>query len=247
MRELQRPGACGDVKGKLIAAARAERMPLASRRRALGVAVGVSVTKLASASVAPPALLGGTFWKCAAAVVGTAVLTATVHGVVVPAFRGAGGSTHSVEGATRPDEPSPVASPSRIQPTEVRGDEESATSHPAPALLSGAPRRPAAPLRPVSSASMRAPPASHSLAGEIAAVDRAKRALASGDASGAMRELDAYELAFAHGALLPEAQALRIEALARSGRNAEARARLDAFRAEHPDSPLLEALSLIAQ
>jgi hypothetical protein len=46
---------------------------------------------------------------------------------------------------------------------------------------------------------------------------------------------------------LPEAQALRIEALARSGHRAEARARLAAFRAEHPDSPLLDALALIAQ
>jgi hypothetical protein len=234
-----------DLKGKLIAAARAERMPPTSRRRALGVAAGIGVTKVAPASAAGHALVGGALGKWVAIVAGTAVLGATVYGVASRAVRTppAPQATHWLEDVPRPLEPSPTATPARTEVTEP----------PAPPQLSVSPARPQPPPRPVSSASIRArapdpsPLAPRPLAAEIAALDVAKRALASGDAPGAMRDLDDYDRAFAHGALLPEAQALRIEALARSGRRAEARARLDAFRAEHPDSPLLEALSLIAR
>jgi hypothetical protein len=60
-------------------------------------------------------------------------------------------------------------------------------------------------------------PASSALADEIAALDGAREALASGDAPRALRALDAHDRAFPRGALSPEATVLRIEALARRG------------------------------
>jgi outer membrane protein assembly factor BamD (BamD/ComL family) len=80
---------------------------------------------------------------------------------------------------------------------------------------------------------------------EIAVIDDAKRALAGGDAAEALRQLDAYRVAFPSGTLAAEATALRIEAMARAGRRQEARALLDELRRSHPDSPLLDSLGQI--
>jgi TolA-binding protein len=92
-----------------------------------------------------------------------------------------------------------------------------------------------------------APPASSQLATEIATLDQAKHAVKSGDATRALHILDSYEATFSHGALAPEASALRIEALARAGRHSEAQTELGAFRARHPESPLLGVLSGIVR
>jgi outer membrane protein assembly factor BamD (BamD/ComL family) len=87
-----------------------------------------------------------------------------------------------------------------------------------------------------------APVASTTLSVEIAALDGIKQSLASGDPAEALRELDAYRATFPGGKLSTEAGALRIEALVRSGRRDEARAELARFKADHPESPLLNAL-----
>jgi len=88
-----------------------------------------------------------------------------------------------------------------------------------------------------------AAPAQSPLADEIAAIDDAKTTLAGGAPVSALRKLDAYDSAFPHGTLGAEASALRIEALARSGRTEEARDALRRFRESHPASPLLESLA----
>ncbi len=88
-----------------------------------------------------------------------------------------------------------------------------------------------------------APPSASTLASEISSIDGAKRALASGDATEALRRVDAYDVSFPRGTLAAEATALRIEALAHSGRLVDARAELARFRASHPSSPLLENLA----
>ena len=83
------------------------------------------------------------------------------------------------------------------------------------------------------------------LSSEIAAIDQAKRALANGNASEALRQVDAYRAAFPWGMLAAEATALRVEALAHAGRQDEARAELVRLQATHPDSPLLENLAQV--
>jgi hypothetical protein len=80
-------------------------------------------------------------------------------------------------------------------------------------------------------------PASSALADEIAALDGAREALASGDSSRALRALDARDRAFPRGALGPEATVLRIEALALRGDRATAARLAEAFLAASPRSP----------
>jgi outer membrane protein assembly factor BamD (BamD/ComL family) len=82
---------------------------------------------------------------------------------------------------------------------------------------------------------------------EIAAVDQVKAALAGGDTAEALRQIDAYRKAFPTGSLAAEATAVRVEALVRAGRRAEARDELARLRAAHPDSPLLENLGTLTK
>ncbi len=85
-------------------------------------------------------------------------------------------------------------------------------------------------------------PASSALADEIAALDGAREALASGDSSRALRALDARDRAFPRGALGPEATVLRIEALALRGDRAAATRLAEAFLAASPRSPHASAI-----
>jgi hypothetical protein len=76
------------------------------------------------------------------------------------------------------------------------------------------------------------------LAHELSSLDAARGLLARGDASGALARLDAYGRAYPHGRLGLEAEVLRIDALAESGRSDAARARAEAFLQHHPHSVL---------
>lgn len=75
---------------------------------------------------------------------------------------------------------------------------------------------------------------------ELQLLEAAKRALAAGDAGAAMVALDRYDQRFSAGHLAPEAEALRIAAIARSGDCPRAAARARQFLAQHPDSPLVD-------
>jgi hypothetical protein len=81
-----------------------------------------------------------------------------------------------------------------------------------------------------------APP--ESLTRELAALDDARAALVRGDARGALIRLDTYAQGFPNGRLELEAEVLRIDALARSGRVEAARSRADAFLRRYPNSVL---------
>ena len=76
------------------------------------------------------------------------------------------------------------------------------------------------------------------LAHELSSLDAARGLLARGDATGALARLDAYGRAYPHGRLGLEAEVLRIDALAESGRRDAARARAEAFLQHHPHSVL---------
>jgi hypothetical protein len=60
--------------------------------------------------------------------------------------------------------------------------------------------------------------------------------------SAALRLLDQHAARFPEGLLAPEREVLRIEALRRLGRTAEAEQRLRAFQARYPDSIHLRRL-----
>jgi hypothetical protein len=76
------------------------------------------------------------------------------------------------------------------------------------------------------------------LSRELASIDAARAALARGDAAGAIARLDRYARAYPRGRLDLEAEVLRIDALAESGRTDQAHARARDFLRRHPNSVL---------
>lgn len=95
---------------------------------------------------------------------------------------------------------------------------------------------PGAPTAAVSSVSR---PTANTLREEALGLARARNRLATGSASAALAELDALHRRVPQGALVPEQEALTIEALVRSGQGAAAKSRGEAFLRNHPRSPLV--------
>jgi hypothetical protein len=72
---------------------------------------------------------------------------------------------------------------------------------------------------------------------EVAALERAKGALAAGDPDAALRVLDRYRAQFPRGELSSEETVLRVEALLAKGETSKARALAAEYSAAHPESP----------
>ncbi len=117
----------------------------------------------------------------------------------------------------------------------------------ADAPVAEAPARAVAPSEPKPSAK-KVPPTrtavapSGDLRAEIDLIDGARAALRAGDTAEAMGLLGQHAMHFSHGALAPEETALRVEALMRMGRTAEAKAYARRFVAANPASPLAERM-----
>jgi hypothetical protein len=80
-------------------------------------------------------------------------------------------------------------------------------------------------------------PASQSLSREIAMIDSARRALASGRAAEALQQLDAYAARPRTGTLDREAQLLRIDALTQLGQRAAALPLAERYLGSYPNDP----------
>jgi len=116
-----------------------------------------------------------------------------------------------------------------------------ALRHPAPSADEPARRAIAStPIAPESTAQLPQAPAARgaTLTEELGALDRARLALAGGDARRALDELDAYDRRFPAGRLQLEAEVIRIDALAKVGRKDAARQHAEAFLRRHPNSVL---------
>ena len=83
------------------------------------------------------------------------------------------------------------------------------------------------------------------LRAEIALVDAARSAVATGADDRALTLLNRYDSSFRAGTFRPEAAALRIEALDHLGRTDQARTLAQRFIAAHPDSPLAERVARV--
>jgi hypothetical protein len=90
-------------------------------------------------------------------------------------------------------------------------------------------------------------PPQTSLALELSSLDRARAALASGDATRALAEVDRHERAFPAGSLGPEAQLLRIDARLGRGETASARTLARRLLARDPSGPYAQRLRTIAE
>jgi len=76
------------------------------------------------------------------------------------------------------------------------------------------------------------------LRAELAALDAVRSTLANDDSVGALSFLDAYFRTYPRGRLQPEAEVLRIDALAKGGRSEAARQYAQEFLRRHPTSLL---------
>lgn len=98
------------------------------------------------------------------------------------------------------------------------------------------------PTPPAETAQPAAPPtaaSARSLAGELALLDAAQRALAQGELRSALAQLDQHAARFPGGGLVPERLAARAVTLCRMQRDAEGRRELQRLQARAPASPLL--------
>ncbi len=89
-------------------------------------------------------------------------------------------------------------------------------------------------------------PTSSALRAELAALDAARSTLASGDPEGALSFLNAYFRTFPRGRLRPEAEVLRIDALAKGGRMDAAQRYAREFLRRRPNSVLAARVQAIA-
>lgn len=111
-------------------------------------------------------------------------------------------------------------------------------------LLAPEPAKAAASL-PAPSVAKR-PSVSEALQQELAQLDLVRARLSSGRAEQALSLLDAYDRGSPRGSLRLEAEVLRIDALSRSGRVDQARARARAFLTRHPTSVLAARVRRLA-
>jgi len=117
-----------------------------------------------------------------------------------------------------PPPPEPVAEPAIAEPPPA--------PPPAPDETAAAVEAPPPPIDP------------RRLAAEVALLDRARAAVAAHDTAGALALLDEHRRSFGDGALVAEAEVVRIEALVAAHRTAEAAGLGRAFLTRFPHSPL---------
>jgi len=230
-----------DFADALFSAARRERPDDGVRARALEAALapraattGDSTSAGAPESSAAP-IFGlarrEPYWTALAA---AAALVVLVGGSIL--FRGrsepnlAIGPEHSSRRDHAPTEPSPVDTATEPAPSlepVPPADEAPRARAPAHATRDGS-----------AGHKVEAPPAS--LPDEIGALDRVRSALSSGDTAGAFRGLDEYEHVLHGTRLTAEATLLRIDALARAGREREASDLAARFVKDDPGSALAD-------
>lgn len=228
-----------DEARRIVEEARLAYGPSEEDRTRVAASLSVQLTATAAASAgitgtataaAPATLLAGK------AAVGLAVLIA-IGGAAAGFWWSRSERRPPAASAVRPA--SPAESPTRIAEPSV------------PAPLSPAGERgtqpPARLNRSRSAPAVRAPAVKPpmpepgpNVAGEIALLDEAQRALISGNPERALQLLDQHARAFPRGTLIEERTAARVIALCALGRATAARAESAAYLRRFPSSPLAE-------
>jgi TolA-binding protein len=229
-----------ELERRLVGAAGRER-PSGELSERMARAIGISLPTAGGAagehadpggSAPHAATASGSPWPWA----GGALVTAAVAVGVAFALR-PGAARVSTSGVTEPAR----ATVSAVAPPE-----------PAPVkapLPPGAPARAieAAPLTPAPSSAQRGgKKASGDIAEQIALVDAARSAVRSGDVERALAAVRKYQAEYPRGAFRPEAAALKVEALVKAGRTAEARAAAERFVVAYGPGPLTDRVALLA-
>lgn len=144
-------------------------------------------------------------------------------------------------------EAAPAAAPAPPPALALRS--VSVPARPAPTVEADAPASLPAVAPAAASATARASAASagSALRAELAVLDAVRSTLADDDSAGALSFLDAYFRTFPRGRLRLEAEALRIDALAKAGRPDAARRYAEEFLKRHPNGVLTARVRLYAE
>jgi hypothetical protein len=196
-RRLLDEGANG-FEARLLRSGRNDA-PSAHSRRRIAAALGIGGVFGAS-TIATGASANAPGWFT----LNTAAIAKVAGGVVAGALAVYGGAQ-----VLAPAKPAPVIAVQAPRPLPAKNAPETIVL-PAPAEPAPAEPKTATPVEP------QERPAD-TLPLELAALDKARRALASGDAALALARLDEYNKTFPKPRLKAEATVLRIEALAKSG------------------------------
>ncbi len=243
MTERNRPASSQDELARsLIASARLDEEPVPDAVRhgmlaALGAAGAVgSASVVAGAASGALHRLALVKWIAATAMVGTAgvgVYAAVNHGQSSGAHAGrTSEGAHALGHGEKP----PVRLPPATLDEASAAPPEAEAHHDEPSRAEPRAQHRGAAGSAASADKLNAADAS-SLEGEVTALDRARSALAAGDAARTLELLGQYEQAFPKGALRPEAMYLRIQALSKAGQREAARDLAARFLAKHPSSP----------
>jgi hypothetical protein len=224
-----------ELESALLGAGSTYRGSSRARAKTLA-ALGLAASATAAASTASATSLGSltklTWLKIIAAVsvVGTVATPVGYYVSRRQSERAVVASSRTANGAAAaagagPEAPAPASDPA-------------STSTPLPRTSRRAPSSPFAVRRDEKRLQPRPGTGSDTLPQEVVALDAVRTELARGDSRGALSLLNTYGRAYPHGDLVLEAEVLRIEALARSGRVDVAKKRAGVFLRRHPNSVL---------
>ena len=223
----------------------AHEAPSPELRDRMARALGIS-----AAAVASSAALAKTAAAASKAAVGASASTTSVLpwmtvGVLGLALAGAIVGTRAWKTSPLP-QPAPT-----VKASAPASEAESAPAAPVPLIVMDPASFAVAPPQPESSPvlgvrRLRSAPPSVDVRDQIVLIDAARAAVSSGAADKALALLRLYQGKHPGGVFLPEAAALKIEALARLGRGSEVRALANHFVAEYGDGPLADRVRLVA-
>lgn len=179
-------------------------------------------------TVAPPAAAG---WSGALPWVSGAIIAAAVGGALM--MRSGDNPVAPVPVVQTPAQVTPPSAPPKAPSAPDPGSSVAASPETPTAATTAPPR-----ARPSASAS--------DLREQIALLDAGRAAMAAGKDERALEILQSYLGKYPAGSFRPEATALKIETLAKLGRNAESRALADRFVAEHGASPLANRVKSVS-
>jgi TolA-binding protein len=232
-------GEANEFEKELLRSWEAEQ-PSDAARAGLLAAVGIGAGAAAAAAAKVGAAAGGSIAPKAAATV--SALVVAKWAAVVVGIAAVGATVGYVRHASRVRQaiavpssmPAAAAAPSPMAtaaaPVDPPSDAPIGATVDTP---SGAPH--ARTTDPHAKPSVHARPSA--LGEQVTALDSARRALAAGNAASTLQQLDDYETRFPNGALVEEAEVLRVEALLAEGDRASASHVGERFLSAHPNSP----------
>jgi hypothetical protein len=224
-----------DFERRMLEAALQKRPSSASSAR-MARAIGVSVAAVGAATTGTT-LAAGAGAANATATAGSAIwplVSVGVIGLVVASAVVGARSRHSDGDANRKVVSAPIALPAPPPPEPIAPAEPSAIVAAPPSRAVGSGTR------------ARGPATAGDLGDQVAFIDSARAAVSTGASRRALEILRRYQDKYPTGSFRPEATAIKVEALMKLGREAEARGLAERFVAEHRGTLLARRVADLA-